>query len=155
MSSLHKRLVHRSTDGCCICRAKSSSSRFTASGKYEQFFTRCFQLGEARGEKQRESATGDQNSNGDAEQTVQEVEDETRTWKDALEDAIKDRIPPSHDILAWIIEHAASIDRRTSVGDDGKTPVERLRGRRGRDNVAELGENVLYIPLRNTIENFG
>jgi len=49
MSSLHKRLVHRSTDGCCICRAKSSSSRFTASGKYEQFFTRCFQLGEARG----------------------------------------------------------------------------------------------------------
>ena len=49
MSSLHKRLVHRSAEGCCICRAKSSSSRFTASGKYEQFFTRCFQLGEDRG----------------------------------------------------------------------------------------------------------
>ena len=47
MSSLHKRLVHRSAEGCCICRAKSSSSRFTASGKYEQFFPRCFQLGEA------------------------------------------------------------------------------------------------------------
>ena len=49
MSSLHKRLVHRSTDGCCICRAKSSSSRFTASTKYEEFFTRCFQLSQPRG----------------------------------------------------------------------------------------------------------
>ena len=53
-----------------------------------------------------ESATGDHNSNADAEQAVQKIEDETRTWKDALEDAIKDRVPPTHDSLAWIVEHA-------------------------------------------------
>ena len=41
-----------------------------------------------------ESATGDHNSNGDAEQAVQKVEDEVRTWLDATNDAIKDRIPP-------------------------------------------------------------
>ena len=46
-----------------------------------------------------ESATGDHNSNGDAEQAVQKVEDEVRTWMDALSDAIKGSVPPTHDIL--------------------------------------------------------
>ena len=74
-----------------------------------------------------ESATGDHNSNGDAEQAVQKVEDEARTWLDATNDAIKDRIPPHHDVLAWLIEHAMSVYRRTHVGSDGRTCVERIR----------------------------
>lgn len=49
MSSLHKRSIHRSSTGCCICKAKSSSSRFTGSSKYEEFFKKCFRLSEARG----------------------------------------------------------------------------------------------------------
>ena len=98
-----------------------------------------------------ESATGDHDANGDAEQAVQKIEDEVRTWLDATNDSIKDRVPPSHDILAWMVEHAASINRRTAIGEDGKTPVERLRGRRGRDQVAEFGESVLYIPLRGDL----
>jgi len=48
MSSLHKRSVHRSLDGCCICKAKSSSSRFTASKKYEPFFRSCFHVKDRR-----------------------------------------------------------------------------------------------------------
>ncbi|KAM3587450.1 uncharacterized protein V6R79_005835 [Siganus canaliculatus] len=35
-------------DGCCICRAKSSSSRFTDSKRYESDFKSCFGLGELR-----------------------------------------------------------------------------------------------------------
>ena len=53
-----------------------------------------------------ESATGVHNSNADAEQAVQKVEDEVRTWKDAVEDAVREKIPPTHDILAWMVEHA-------------------------------------------------
>ena len=48
MSSLHKRSVHRSLAGCCICKAKSSSSRFTASKKYEAFFYNCFHITDRR-----------------------------------------------------------------------------------------------------------
>ena len=98
-----------------------------------------------------ESATGDHNSNGDAEQAVQQVENDVRTWLDATNDAIRDRIPPTHDVMTWLVEHACSINRRVAVGSDGKTPVERLRGRRGRDLVAEFGERVLYIPLRGDV----
>ncbi|XP_001604513.2 uncharacterized protein LOC100120919 isoform X2 [Nasonia vitripennis] len=48
MFSFHKPKVYRSSTGCCICKAKSSSSRFTDSKKYEEDFVKCFQLEERR-----------------------------------------------------------------------------------------------------------
>ena len=75
-----------------------------------------------------EAATGDHDANGDAEQAVQHIEDEMRTWLDATNDAIRDRVPPTHDVLAWLVEHVASIHNRTAIGEDGRTPMERVRG---------------------------
>ncbi|KAM6984717.1 SIN3-HDAC complex-associated factor [Aplochiton taeniatus] len=48
MFGFHKPKMYRSIDGCCICRAKSSSSRFTDSNRYEKDFQICFGLGEVR-----------------------------------------------------------------------------------------------------------
>ncbi|CAB4066917.1 SIN3-HDAC complex-associated factor [Lepeophtheirus salmonis] len=48
MFAFHKPKVFRSISGCCICRAKSSSSRFTDSKKYESVFQTCFNLEEKR-----------------------------------------------------------------------------------------------------------
>ncbi|GFR16098.1 SIN3-HDAC complex-associated factor [Trichonephila clavata] len=48
MFSFHKPKIYRSINGCCICKAKSSSSRFTDSKKYEPEFERCFRISEKR-----------------------------------------------------------------------------------------------------------
>ncbi|KAI1882052.1 hypothetical protein AGOR_G00246720 [Albula goreensis] len=48
MFGFHKPKMYRSLDGCCICRAKSSSSRFTDSKRYEKDFQSCFGLCETR-----------------------------------------------------------------------------------------------------------
>jgi len=48
MFTFHKPKVFRSANGCCICRAKSSSSRFTDSKRYEAYFEKCFSLEEQR-----------------------------------------------------------------------------------------------------------
>ena len=48
MFSFHKPKIYRSNNGCCICRAKSSSSRFTDSTKYEEEFEKCFRIRERR-----------------------------------------------------------------------------------------------------------
>ena len=48
MFSFHKPKIYRSLSGCCICRAKSSSSRFTDSKKYEPEFQKCFRIIERR-----------------------------------------------------------------------------------------------------------
>lgn len=46
--SAYKPKIYRSQDGCCICKAKSSSSRFTDSGKYQEDCRNCFKLQESR-----------------------------------------------------------------------------------------------------------
>jgi len=48
MFTFHKPKVFRSANGCCICKAKSSSSRFTDSKRYEAYFEKCFSLEELR-----------------------------------------------------------------------------------------------------------
>ena len=48
MFASHRPKVYRSRLGCCICGAKSSSSRFTSSQKYETLFAGCFRLTEKR-----------------------------------------------------------------------------------------------------------
>ncbi|XP_034163590.2 SIN3-HDAC complex-associated factor [Pangasianodon hypophthalmus] len=48
MFGFHKPKMYRSLNGCCICRAKSSSSRFTDSKRYERDFQSCFGLCETR-----------------------------------------------------------------------------------------------------------
>lgn len=48
MFTFHKPKVFRSANGCCICKAKSSSSRFTDSKRYEAYFEKCFSLEEER-----------------------------------------------------------------------------------------------------------
>jgi len=40
--------MFKSQNGCCICRAKSSSSRFTASDRYSPSFSGCFQIEDER-----------------------------------------------------------------------------------------------------------
>ncbi|GAB6029585.1 Family with sequence similarity 60, member A [Chamberlinius hualienensis] len=46
--SSNRQKMFRSVEGCCICKAKSSSSRFTASQKYESEFQTCFKINEER-----------------------------------------------------------------------------------------------------------
>ena len=48
MSTFVKSRGFWSTVGCCICRSKSSSSRFIDSARYEEQFLSCFKLAEDR-----------------------------------------------------------------------------------------------------------
>jgi len=48
MTTFHRPKLFRSGAGCCICKAKSSSSRFTLSEKYEGDFRGCFKLSRQR-----------------------------------------------------------------------------------------------------------
>ncbi|XP_071831625.1 SIN3-HDAC complex-associated factor-like [Apostichopus japonicus] len=47
MFTFHRPKIYRSVNGCCICGAKSSSSRFTDSKRYEMEFHSCFNLSDS------------------------------------------------------------------------------------------------------------
>ena len=64
-------------------------------------------------------------SNGVAERGVQNVEGQIRVLKDAFETRVGTSIPSNHNILAWLVEFAGTVNRY-EVGRDGKTPFERV-----------------------------
>ena len=95
------------------------------------------------------SAVGESASNGRAERAVQTIEDQLRTLKSGLEERIGGRIPSTHPVLKWLIEHSASVLNRYRVNDDGQTPYEALHGKRYNLKIVEFGEQIFYsVPKR-------
>ena len=96
------------------------------------------------------SSPGESASNGDAERTIQLIEDQARILKLALEDHIGAQIPCDHPIMGWIVDHAAMLLTKCHPSaPDGKTAYERLHGEPARDRLAEFGEVVFYfVPKR-------
>ena len=90
------------------------------------------------------SMPGESPSNGIAERAVQQLEDQVRTMKLALEARLKVRIPMDHPIMAWMVEHASHLLTKYHVGPDGRTGFGRLHGKEVRERICEFGERVLY-----------
>ena len=102
------------------------------------------------------SPVGDPASNGLAEKGVQEVVGQARARKLGLEDRMKCSIPLTHRIIPWLVEAAAFDLRSFCIGHDGRTPYERLKGKKMRTPIAEFGETVLYkVPDRGGDHQLG
>ena len=65
--------------------------------------------------------------------------------RDALESRYRMRIDGHNPIIPWIVTHAAATISRFRVGDGGKTPIERIRGRKCIRAQIEFGECVMFL----------
>ena len=65
-----------------------------------------------------------------------------RTMKLALEAAIRKELDVHHPVFAWLVEHAADILVKCAVGSDGRTPYERVKGKRYHGQMHEFGSAV-------------
>lgn len=91
---------------------------------------------------------GEKQSNHLAEGAVGLLKGMIRTLKASAEERLKDTMDPKHPLMPWLVEQASHLRNRYQVGPDGRTPVERQRGRAIDSNVFELGEKVMYTPLK-------
>jgi hypothetical protein len=82
-------------------------------------------------------------SNGAIEKGVQDFNGQLRTIRLALETRLGVKIAVDHPIMEWAAQHAGFLLTTFSLGHDGKTPWERLGGRRWNRVMAEFGEQVL------------
>ena len=74
-----------------------------------------------------------------------------RTLKSALDEHYKTEFNEHHVLLPWLIAYAASLISKFTIGEDGKTAHERVRGRRCNKALPEFGECILYakyVPKR-------
>lgn len=95
------------------------------------------------------SPRGCSQSNGEAERAVRAVQEQVRVLMLALEGRIGIALPSNHPVVAWLVRHSADIMNRYSVGADGRTPYERIRGKVMRSEAVEFGELVHYKILRS------
>ena len=95
-----------------------------------------------------ESPVGSSASNGTIENGIKTVGKQVRTAKLHLEDRIGKPIPVDSDVMPWMIRHSGATLSRYSVGPDGKTAHERLKGRPFSAPVTEFGECVWYRKVK-------
>lgn len=80
-----------------------------------------------------------------AERCDQIVKRMFKTTRSALEGRLGTAVPDDHQILTWIVRHAACLYNRYHVGEDGHTPWERVACKRSHPAAAEFGERVMFM----------
>mgnify|MGYP002809736116 CR=1 FL=1 len=66
-----------------------------------------------------------------------------RTLRLCLEARVGQKVPDSHPLMAWLLEHTAHLLNVTVRGDDGLTPWARVRGRAFNQRLFGYGESVI------------
>ena len=85
------------------------------------------------------SPVGDSKSNGFIERTIQSVEGQIRTLSSATQSRIGVKMVPGSALYAWMITHAANLINLYEIGQDGRVPYHRLRGRKLQTEMMEFG----------------
>ena len=95
-----------------------------------------------------EPAPGEHESNGVIENAVKLGKGLFRVLLFALEAKLRGRIPSRHAAFAWLASHTGDVVTKHLLGKDGRTPYERLYGKRLVEEGLEFGERLLWRPAR-------
>ena len=94
------------------------------------------------------SPKGDSQSNGSSERGNQSLGGQLRVMHSALSRNLGSKIALEHPIVSWIVEHAAYLITHYQVGRCGRTPYERLKGKKTSREICEFGESIRFMPLK-------
>ena len=83
-------------------------------------------------------------SNGRAENTVGKVE--RQVWQ-----AMGRQFDVHHPGFSWLVEHTADILTKCAVGRDGRTPYERIKGKKYHGEMFEFG-SVVHVKLQGKLQ---
>ena len=92
---------------------------------------------------------GESQSNGRAERAVQELEEGLRTHLLDLDAKLKTEVEIGSPAVSWLVENVADIVNKQNVGEDGKTPYERIKGKKHHGEFCEFGSQVMHkVPVK-------
>ena len=97
-----------------------------------------------------QSRVGDSDSNGKIERAIRKLKGLIRTLRSALETELGHKLNIDSPIMPWLVRHAAYLITRSEVKEDGKTALQRMKGRRSTGVLTNFGETVLFkVPKTN------
>ena len=86
----------------------------------------------------------DPKANGEIENTVKVVKGLARTVLHGMQRRLLKKVPPTHPVLSWLIEHVAALTCWRVKGEDGMTAYQRVRGRPFSVKLVEFCEYLRY-----------
>ena len=90
------------------------------------------------------SPKGDSQSNGLAERAVRGLEELLRVHKLDLEARLGAILQMDHPCIEWLVEYTTDVLNKTQVGQDGRTPYMRAKGRRYNGEMYKFGTPVTF-----------
>ena len=91
---------------------------------------------------------GESECNGRVENTIRRVQEKLGALRHQVETNTKRKIQDNAPIMAWMVRWAAELISKYSMGDDGKSPYERIRQERCVVPLVPFGEFVMYLLLK-------
>ena len=79
-----------------------------------------------------------------AERAVQSLEEMIRVHQLSFKSRLKTKLPCARPLMAWLVEHCADVLNRYNIGADGRTPYQRLKGRKFVEHMLEFGTSVMF-----------
>ena len=68
-----------------------------------------------------------------------------RTYRDALESRYEMKLGGKHNVVPWLVKHAAATQSRFLIGNDCRSALQRLKGKRCRRDRRGVGECSMYL----------
>ena len=90
-----------------------------------------------------DAVKGDKESNGLIENAVMLLRGIIRTMKCHIESRTQESLGDEFPVIPWLVEHAGCILSRCQKGRHGKTPFERMHGKKPPQESVPFGEKVL------------
>lgn len=101
------------------------------------------------------STVGESECDGCVENAIRRVQEKIRAIRHQVECNINSKILDKAPVLAWSVRCAAELLSKYAVGDDGKTPYERIRKEDCATPLVPFGETVMHLPLKTVHRNRG
>ncbi len=90
------------------------------------------------------SKVGDSDTNGKIERAIREVKGMIRTLRSSIELKIGEAIELDAVIVPWIVRHAGYVITRCRIQEDGKTAMQKMKGRKVNVSWVPFAEAVLF-----------
>ena len=78
------------------------------------------------------------------ERAAQRVDQCLRTMKSSLNERMGVKVDVRHPVITWLCDYVSYLMNRMEVARDGKTPYERLKGKKAEVMGLEFGEKVMW-----------
>ena len=101
------------------------------------------------------SPVGESECNGRVENAIRRIQEKFRAFRHQVEQGIGEKIPDDSPVMSWLVRWAADVISKYALGDDGRTPFERIRREVCAVPLVLFGGIVVYLPLHIAAGNNG